>query len=281
MTNYSFTLFTPCYNGAKTIERVFESVASQTYTNFQWIIINDGSTDKSDEVIVALIKKYEKLKNYILYIKQENQGKHVSWNKAIQHSTGDFFVPCDCDDSFVPETLSFFNQKANEVAGDNFTNSEYSGINVCCYDPGTGKPIGTPYPKDGLVSNNIELAYRYKIKGEHWGCIRTQLLRELPFPQIKGHFYNENYLWYSLAKNYNLVCYNKALRARFIEQNSLVHDKNAFYDKGRAVMWVHYRAWQAKHCGKMVFGYSKTGGVKMYYDLLKSVIKVVYLKLFH
>lgn len=281
MKNYSFTLFTPCYNGAKTIERVFRSVASQTYTNFQWIIINDGSTDDSDGAIMALMERYGELKDKTLYLKQENLGKHVSWNKALQHSEGDFFVPCDCDDSFVPETLEFFNQKANDIAGDNYTNSEYSGINVCCYDPETGKPIGTPYPKDGLVSNNIELEYRYKIRGEHWGCIRTLLLKELPFPQVKGHFYNENYLWYSLAKRYNLVCYNKALRAYYIEQNSLVHNKNAFYDKDRAVMNLHYRAWQISHVGKIVFGYSKREWGKMYYDLLKSIIKVAYLKLFH
>lgn len=49
--NYFFTIFTPCYNGAKFIHRVFKSVASQTYKNFEWIIINDGSTDNSDEII--------------------------------------------------------------------------------------------------------------------------------------------------------------------------------------------------------------------------------------
>ena len=43
MRNYSFTIFTPCYNGARTIKRVFDSVFSQTYENYQWIIINDGS----------------------------------------------------------------------------------------------------------------------------------------------------------------------------------------------------------------------------------------------
>lgn len=53
--DYKFTVFTPCYNGEKTIHRVFESMNAQTYTNWEWIIINDGSTDNSDCVIKELI----------------------------------------------------------------------------------------------------------------------------------------------------------------------------------------------------------------------------------
>lgn len=51
MHKYSFTVFTPCYNGAKTIHRVFESMKTQTYDNWEWIIVNDGSQDNSDEII--------------------------------------------------------------------------------------------------------------------------------------------------------------------------------------------------------------------------------------
>ena len=58
MINFKFTIFTPCYNGKNTIKRVFESVASQTYKNYEWIIINDGSTDKSDSVIRKYISDY-------------------------------------------------------------------------------------------------------------------------------------------------------------------------------------------------------------------------------
>lgn len=53
--NYKFTVFTPVYNGAATIHRVFESMKNQTYGNWEWIIINDGSTDDSDSVIKSLI----------------------------------------------------------------------------------------------------------------------------------------------------------------------------------------------------------------------------------
>ena len=57
MKNYKFTVFTPCYNGANTIERVFDSMNAQTYSNWEWIIINDGSTDDSEVVISKLISE--------------------------------------------------------------------------------------------------------------------------------------------------------------------------------------------------------------------------------
>ena len=55
MINYTFTVFTPCYNGEKTIKRVFDSMMAQTYDKWEWIIVNDGSKDKSDEVIREML----------------------------------------------------------------------------------------------------------------------------------------------------------------------------------------------------------------------------------
>lgn len=78
MTNYKFTIFTPCYNGAKTIKRVFGSVEAQTYTDFEWIIVNDGSKDNSDFVVRELINR-SPMKNKIWYIVQENIGHGIMW----------------------------------------------------------------------------------------------------------------------------------------------------------------------------------------------------------
>lgn len=112
----TFTIFTPCYNGAKTIHRVFESVESQTFEDFEWIIINDGSTDFSDNVIKKLISN-SSVKDKIIYLSQTNQGKHVIWNQAVQMAKGKWFVSADCDDSFKPETLFFFANKINNIRG--------------------------------------------------------------------------------------------------------------------------------------------------------------------
>ena len=63
-----------------------------------------------------------------------------------------------------------------------------------------------------MISDNIELEYVYHICGEHWGCQRVDVMKQFPFPEIKGSFYNENYLWFSFAINgYKVACYNLSL----------------------------------------------------------------------
>lgn len=264
--DYKFTVFTPCYNGEKTIHRVFESMNAQTYTNWEWIIINDGSTDNSDCVIKELIAE-SKWGGQIQYFKQENAGKHVAWNRAVRMATGQLFVPADCDDSFVPDTLEFFNQKANELRGADFCSSDLSGISVCCYNPNTNQIIGTPYPQDGIISNDIELAYKYHLSGEKWGCVRVDLLKQRPFPELKGHYYIESYLWYSFPRDgYSKANYNKKVRAYYYEPESLCNNKRSKWDADKAFMSLSFNWWKLRNVGHLIKLYS----MKDYLSLYKS-----------
>lgn len=268
MTNFKFTIFTPCYNGGGTIQRVFDSVESQTYTNFEWIIINDGSQDNSDIVIRNFIDK-SPMKNKIRYFSQGNLGKHRTWNKAVDLSSGEYFLPADADDSFIPTTLEYFNKRINELVDTYGNINKFSGINVCVYDPQTGTLHGTPYPKEGLVSDNIELTYHYKIQGEHWGCIRTNLLKQNKFPEVKGHFYTENRLWFLLAKKgYKVVCYNDCLRAYFYETTSLTHNTSYQWNFNNNAMMLHFHLWVIFQLGGRIFKYSPIA----YFNHWKRVI---------
>lgn len=270
--SYFFTIFTPCYNGGKYIHRVFESVSMQTYTNFEWIIINDGSTDDSSLIIKKLIAQYKNIEKQIIYIEQPNQGKHKAWNKALSIAKGDLFISADCDDSFTANTLSFFNEKASEIK--DFLHSAISGINVCCYDPQNHSIIGSPYPQNGLVSDNIELSYLYQLQGEHWGTVRIDLLKKYTFPNIKGNFYNEAYIWYSLAKDkYKTICYNEALRAYYYVPTSLVNNKKAKLDLNRIKMELHFSLWEMKNISHLIYKYSLKSALHLYSDFIKGIIK--------
>lgn len=274
--DYKFTIFTPVYNGANHIERVFESVASQTYSNFEWIIINDGSTDNSCEVIKSLLKKYKDIEDKIIYREQRNSGKHIAWNRALDLSTGQIWLPADCDDSFVPTTLSFFNGKCNEIS--NFLESNIAGINVCCLNPDTGKMIGTPYQYDGLISNNIELYYKYNVVGEKWGCQRVDLLKRYKFPEsCRGHFYPESYIWYSFPKDgYSTVCYNECLRRYYYVETSLINNKNYRYDLNKQKTYLHFITWEIINIGSLIFSYSKKDWVRLIAIFILQVFKVIY-----
>lgn len=272
MKNYKFSIFTPCYNGAKTIHRVFESMACQTYSCWEWIIVNDGSTDGSDTVIKDEIRKFkeEHPNAQIKYISQENRGKHRTWNDVVQMATGVFFIPADCDDSFLPNTIEFFNEKANEEKD----LSKVSGFNVCCYDPEDSKLIGSPYPTNGMLSDNIELQYKYHIKGEHWGCIRTDLLKQYKFPEIKGHFYNESYLWFSFPRDgYKVRCFNECLRAYHTEASSLCNNKGYKFDRSNSLMQLSFTWWMITNVGYIIRKYSVKAYLTLFVQLFKCCIK--------
>lgn len=276
MKEYKFTIFTPCYNGENTIHRVFDSVASQTYTNYEWIIVNDGSTDNSKAEIDRLSKQYPQLSEKLTVLEQENKGKHEAWNRAVSMGTGDMFIPADCDDSFVQTTLEFFNKKMNELSGDKFMESNFSGINVCCRDPKTGLAVGTPYPEQGMESNNIELVYRYHVQGEHWGGQRLDLLKKLPFPKVRGHFYTENYMWFSLAlQGYKVMCYGATLRDYYYEPASLTNNSKYRFDRNTTAMFMNFSMWELRHAGKAIRKYSWRGYLQLYVDLAKQVVKYV------
>ncbi len=147
---------------------------------------------------------------------------------------------------------------------------------MCCYNPETNEIIGTPYSYNGLISDNIELAYRYNIVGEHWGIVNTGLLKSLLFPIIKGHFYNENYLWFSFAKlGYKVICYNEPLRAYHIVLSSLSHNKSYKFDKERIYMELHFTTWKICNVGHLIFRYSKIAFANLFIELFKEILKLI------
>ena len=96
------TVFTPTYNRAKVLHRVYDSLVEQTYTDFRWLVVDDGSADDTKSVIDAFMSE-EKIS--IQYIYQENQGKHIATNRAVAMTETELFVIADSDDAFTPDAL--------------------------------------------------------------------------------------------------------------------------------------------------------------------------------
>jgi len=101
-TNNSLvSVIIPVYNAKNYIAQAIESVLNQTHRNFELLVINDGSTDTSEEVI----KKYCDLDPRVKYFSQENKGVSESRNKGIDMARGDIVAFLDADDAWEPENL--------------------------------------------------------------------------------------------------------------------------------------------------------------------------------
>lgn len=95
------SIITPCYNGSKHVAKTIESVIAQTYTNWEMIIIDDGSKDNSAEIIQAYANKDKRIK----LIQQPNGGSAAARNNGIRRAEGQYIALLDADDLWLPEFL--------------------------------------------------------------------------------------------------------------------------------------------------------------------------------
>lgn len=236
MDKKRLTVFTPTYNRANVLHRVYDSLVVQTYRDFLWIIVDDGSTDDTKSVVDAFCAEN---KMEIRYYRQKNQGKHIATNFAVSIADTELFVIADSDDAFVPEALEKLVAAWDSVPEED--KSQYKGVICRCFDSETGKPIGV-FPKQMFDSNDVDGFFIHKLSFEKWMLFRTDVLREFPFPG-KGQglkFFPETVIWQSMGRKYKTRYIEDPLREYFRDQdNALTHTKRPRF-RENVFLWEHH-----------------------------------------
>jgi glycosyltransferase involved in cell wall biosynthesis len=237
---YTFTVFTPTYNRVHTLLRVYESLQKQTFRDFEWLIVDDGSIDGTSE----LVNNWQNKADFpIRYSWQENQGINATINRGVKEAQGEFFLIIGSDDSFVSETLEQFLYYWKAIPKEYRNN--FVGVTACCKDQ-NGNLIGSGLPTEILDSDSLEIRYKFKIKGEMWGFLRTEILKLFPFPVIQGSkFVPEGLIWNAIAKKYKTRFINVPLRVYWADENKnsdqLTKTRNpGLYARG-LVLWYRSR----------------------------------------
>ena len=196
------TIFTPTYNRAYSLPRLYESLKKQTYNNFEWVLVNDGSTDNTDEVVKPWLND-----NIITinYIKQKNGGKHRAINKGIEAAKGDYFFIVDSDDFLPEDSLELVQQHIEEIKND----TTFAGVcGTKCYP--NNQRVGGAFPYEILDTDSVSFRIVHKIKGDMAEVWKTSVLKEFPFPEFEGEkFVTEAVVWNQIAKKYKLRYFNK------------------------------------------------------------------------
>jgi glycosyltransferase involved in cell wall biosynthesis len=233
---YLFTVFTPTFNREKTLHRVYESLKSQTFQDFEWLIVDDGSNDSTRE----LVNKWIQESNFpIRYIYQENQGKHCAFNKGVQEAKGELFLTLDSDDGCVAHALERFAYHWEGIPDDQ--KSQFSAVTSLCVDQ-YGNTIGDRFPLDVFDSNSLESYYKCKIRGEKWGFHKTDVLKQFPFPvRSDCKFIPEGIVWSAIARKYKTRYINEYLRVYWKEDrgqsNQLSNIQNPSRHAAGHVLW--------------------------------------------
>ena len=184
------TIFTPTYNRAATLHLCYESLCRQTCRDFTWLIIDDGSTDGTRELVEGW-KKEERVP--ITYHYQENQGMHGAHNAAYRLIDTELNTCIDSDDYMpddaVEKIVTFWRKHGSrEVAGIIALDTDFNG-----------QMIGTKFP-DGMERTTLGGFYNHGGRGDKKLIYRTEVICSYPeYPLFKG----EKYV--SLAYKYELI----------------------------------------------------------------------------
>jgi glycosyltransferase involved in cell wall biosynthesis len=218
---YLFTVFTATYNRGYTLHRVYDSLKAQTYRNFEWLVIDDGSTENIREIV----EKWQQENLFpIRYLYKENGGKHTAFNRGVQEAKGELFLNLDSDDSCVPEALEKFKYHWDSIPVEQ--KDKFSAVTCLCQDQ-HGNLVGDRFPFDVIDSDSLEIYYRYQVTGEKWGFHRTEVLKEFPFPEeIKKTYMPESLVWNRISRKYKTRYVNEILRTFWIEEISQGHGGN-------------------------------------------------------
>jgi len=198
-----FTIFTPTFNRATLLPRLFQSLQSQLFNDFEWIIVDDGSTDNTSQVVQEFIDTNPSFK--ISYYIQPNLGKHIAINKGVSVAKGELFFIVDSDDFISEKALSIIDIEWELISGDDV----FAGIvpNKCYIE---GKTIGNP-TYDQLDCSPYEFRYKFNQIGDKAEIIRTSIFKMYPFPNTVNEKFCPEALFFNKIIEYKLRYINKDL----------------------------------------------------------------------
>lgn len=191
------TVFTPTFNRAYILKDLYDSLCEQTFKNFEWLIVDDGSTDGTQVLIQSFI---EENKISIKYKKQINAGKHIAINTGAMLAQGSLFFIVDSDDSLKINALEILYNTYKPIKFDPL----FCGVSGVRCSPSDVK-IGGEVSWQTLDCTSDELRYKYNVKGDMAEAWKTEILKKYPFPKIDGEiFCSEVLIWSRLALKYKL-----------------------------------------------------------------------------
>lgn len=183
-----FTVVTPTFNRLPLLRRCFESLIRQTCTNFEWLVVDDGSTDGTGAA-VALWR--EEASFPIRILEKENGGKHTAVNKALDVDLRKFVLLLDSDDMLADDAIELLHdlvETHRELA--------FAGVIGNCHSLTDRSVIGRAMPIGLTLTTGRELRERWGITGDTLRIYASEVIRRFRLPEFAGErFVPENVLF--------------------------------------------------------------------------------------
>lgn len=199
----TITVFTPTFNRAYLLPRLYESLCRQSSQDFIWLVIDDGSTDNTKELIETW-KLEDKIE--IQYHYKENGGMHTGHNAAYRLIKTELNVCIDSDDYMPDDAIEKIMKEWDNIAD----KSNIAGIIGLDADK-NGEIIGTKIPENLTKGSLMDLYNKHQVKGDKKLVLRTDIVREYPeYPEYEGErLVPLGILYMMMGKDYDFVYKNE------------------------------------------------------------------------
>ena len=191
------TIFTPTYNRAATLDRLYNSLIQQKDRDFEWLVVDDGSTDHTRKIMEQWISQ-KRIR--IRYFYQENAGKMQAFNYGVQKAEGKFFMCLDSDDFLPPDSMEILSECIKKQ-------KDWKGLcGIMAYKGDLdGRPLGGAVFPD-VRQDTQEGFYEKGFCKDTTLVFITEILKDYPFPKIPGEkFITEGYLYDRIEKDYEFL----------------------------------------------------------------------------
>lgn len=200
-----FSVFTATFNRKDLLLKLYESLIKQDFKDFEWLIIDDGSTDGTNEVVSKLINDG---KLSIKYHYKVNGGKHTAINEGVKMAQGALFIIVDSDDTLLPHSLQKLHEEwlhinlKQDICGLTGLSAKYNN-----------EIIGTKFLNKEIDVNFADIYLKDGVTGDKLVAFKTEVLKKYPFPIKDGvNFVFEAVVWHDIAKKYKIRCINEVLQ---------------------------------------------------------------------
>ena len=214
-----FTIFTPTFNRKELLEKLYKSLQKQTFKDFEWLIVDDGSADGTKEKAEEFLSE-KKLD--IKYYFKENGGKQRAYNFATDKANGELFICLDSDDEYVEnglETILKYWKKYEK-------NSNIAGMGYLSTYPNR-EVIGSSFPEKEMVSTQFDIYNKYGVKGDKGLMFRTEIIKKYKFPVFDDEkFITEAVVYNRICEKYKMVYVNEKIEIKEYQEDGLTAKYN-------------------------------------------------------
>ncbi len=209
------TIFTPTYNRAHILHRCYKSLCGQTSYNFKWLIVDDGSTDGTEELVKRWIAQEKRFA--IEYHYKENGGLHTAYNMAMEYVDTEVFTCMESDDMFTSDAVSIIEHRWPKVRNNNCV-----GFIALCKDM-NNEIIGSRFPQN--MKTTLYREHRRIAPGDKQYVYKTEALKKVfPMPVFQGEkYFDPKYRFFSLDRIGPLAVTNEVFDISDYQQDGLTH----------------------------------------------------------